>query len=145
MRWFAGYLGHLITYESFQEGGYSGWGLNGSYSSNLGIAYLPTHSQHPVAIPMLGGTDWLSPSGSGFKFSSQNAMGGGEPYKRYRYSLSGHGGENASYSLVESVEYPQFTAYCRVGAYALESKKMLPTDNEIRPINIAVKYHIRAK
>ena len=69
------------------------------------------------------------------------------------YHLNGSGGDYAYYSLSSStsyVEVPTFKSGSGSSAQASrwvgwDSSYASPTDNEIRPVNIAVKYYIRAK
>ena len=69
--------------------------------------------------------------------------------KHYRYRLDGSGGEYAYYSLSEYTSpaendevSPMSIAFADCG---LDNNLVQPIDNEIRPVNIAVKYYIRAK
>ena len=69
--------------------------------------------------------------------------------KHYKYRLSGHGGENANYWLEERVEdWSGDEADFALGAVQASMNAMslvAPVANEIRPVNMAVKYYIRAK
>ena len=72
--------------------------------------------------------------------------------KWYRYELTGSGGDYAYYNLREKeFTYP----YEPEGTLHYDESFLgwvlyigaldVPTDNEIRPVNVAVKYYIRAK
>ena len=63
-----------------------------------------------------------------------------------KYSLSGHGGDHASYFLNEYDDTSD-GEYMRVWAaqYHMWTEIGIPTANEARPINIAVRYFIKAR
>lgn len=78
-------------------------------------------------------------------------------FKNYRYRLSGS--KDSGYSLQEFIETDDYQVIPQnvrwsdgtplYGAHAyrtvtLDSSRVVPTDNETRPANVAVKYYIRA-
>ncbi|MBO6293932.1 MAG: tail fiber protein [Selenomonas sp.] len=69
--------------------------------------------------------------------------------KHYKYRLEGSGGEYAYYSLSEYTSPPDSDEAISVKAsladIGFSSDIVAPYDNEIRPVNMAVKYYIRAK
>jgi len=68
-----------------------------------------------------------------------------QPPKKYR--LEGHGGEYASYHLVEENDdaIGEWTAGMWSSAWAADNSIVTPVSSEIRPVNIAVRYFIKAR
>ena len=116
--------------------------------------YIPGWDNEGEKWYQLGGND--SPSGlypgaislAAHPKGSQSFHGMGWIMTRppKKYELHGHGGEHASYSLSESPDtesgLQMFMWELRSGSYA---GMQLPTTDEIRPINVAVRYFIKAR
>lgn len=109
----------------------------------------------PGAFMVAGhGYSWATNTGGGYGYNMWWLL----QFKNYRYSLSGS--KDSGYSLQEHIEtddyqvIPITTRWSdgnpKYGAHAyrtvtLDSSRVVPTDKETRPANIAVKYYIRAK
>ena len=69
--------------------------------------------------------------------------------KHYKYRLTSSGGDNPSYSLIEYTSEGESDEYITLDFFASEpvadNADVLPMAGEFRPVNVAVKYYIRAK
>lgn len=109
----------------------------------------------PGALFVAGhGYDWALNTGRAYGYNTWLLP----QFKNYRYRLSGN--KESGYSLLEYAEvndyqvFPQTVRWAdgnpQYGAHAyrtvtLDSSRVVPTDKETRPANVAVKYFIRAK
>ena len=137
-----GYLGFLLSYDTF-AGGYNSFKYYASANKELGMVYLHDGSTpFPAYIP-INQNEWYAGGHHNVFSSTATENNAGEAFKRYRYQISGD--SESGYTLTETEEYPMLDAMTRVGTYAMNSKRVLPTSNEIRPVNVAVKFMIKAK
>ena len=136
----SGYNGFNLNYDIWTPSGISGYTYNSK--NDIGASYAYVDQNHPVSIPRLAST-WTSP-GRDYSFNAASAQSGwAEALKKYRYSITGD--SESGFSLTETVEYPSLNADFRIAAIGFDAARMLPISNEIRPVNVAVKYYIRAK
>ena len=78
-----------------------------------------------------------------YQESTEHSYGWKEALTKYRYSLSGNSEDG--YTLHEEEIHPSLT-YGRAGTVVdYDFSRIFPTDNEIRPVNVAVKFLIKAK
>ena len=145
------------TYSSGQLGHVQGDAMRKIYGDiptiQHGDAIFGTYT--PGAFFVAGhGYDWATNTGRAYGYNTWWLP----QFKNYRYRLSGN--KDNGYSLEEFTEIDDYQVIPErvrwsdgtplYGAHAyrtatLDSSRVVPTDKETRPANIAVKYYIRAK
>ena len=114
------------------------------YNAELGSPG-PCHISFPMidSSDLLANNEWGATTDDFSNTWASGDLGWGAALTQYKYSLSGNSKDG--FSLEEEEIHPQLTFAFTTQDLEIDLGRQMATSNEIRPVNIAVRYFIKAR